>query len=361
MLTMNALQLVPAADASISSFQGFLGCIFSERNKKHSFEYIYAYADKTCGHVFKCIDEHRLQPKDVIRPISWLFALCESVGADLESALVFRYPGICSYCLSRPCVCHRASKLPFDGRSVHEAQTTIRQAAEAFSNNAKVVSLEFMTSELAAIYPQNEVLWMYHGPERQLAKIHEELAEVHDAFEAYKLGRKSMTAQKVALEIADVFAWLLSLWHIAYPTKGIGRALVDEYSDGCGVCGKWPCSCQDYNSGSGALMDPLLSELRKHLNEEREGDLNEHRDVIDPLIAAIDAALDSDDKPLMQRARWEALVGLGQLLAHVHKIRNALASEVKTPSVIERLEKVVRAGSNVEKLIGWVGSILRNL
>lgn len=75
------------------------------------------------------------------------------------------------------------------------------------------------------------------GLERTLLRTFQELAELSDAI------HKEKTMQDIEDEIADVFAWIISIANLL--DIDLGRALINKYNNACSKCGKNPCECID--------------------------------------------------------------------------------------------------------------------
>ena len=75
------------------------------------------------------------------------------------------------------------------------------------------------------------------GVEKTLKRTFEELEELQEAIE------NKGSAQALADEFADVFAWLCSLANLL--EIDVSEAFYEKYSDVCSKCKKSPCDCPE--------------------------------------------------------------------------------------------------------------------
>jgi NTP pyrophosphatase (non-canonical NTP hydrolase) len=127
-------------------------------------------------------------------------------------------------------------------------------------------SLSNAVSVLAKVYPNNEIIWHHAGPWHLLAKMQEEIGELHEAISKFSSSRKPKSA--IGEELADACAWVLSAWGIVFPNRSLDDALIDYYQHDCPVCRRFPCSCTDRSDRAAELVDPrVLDAIRSHLDE----------------------------------------------------------------------------------------------
>jgi NTP pyrophosphatase (non-canonical NTP hydrolase) len=75
------------------------------------------------------------------------------------------------------------------------------------------------------------------GMERTLLRTFQELAELSDAIS------KDRGMEYIESEIADVFAWVISIANLL--EINLGEALLNKYNNACSRCEKTPCECLD--------------------------------------------------------------------------------------------------------------------
>ncbi len=75
------------------------------------------------------------------------------------------------------------------------------------------------------------------GIEHTLLRTFQELAELSDAI------NKEKPMQEIQDELADVYAWVLSIANLL--GIDVGGALLKKYNNACSRCGKAPCVCPE--------------------------------------------------------------------------------------------------------------------
>lgn len=262
-------QLKPLPDSEIRGFQQYLSALYGPVNQGHPWEYLYGYLARSVGYLSKSVLERKQEKIQFVRSLSWLMTLAEKVGVDLQTAYEERFPGICPYCLQLNCVCYKTGKQPPQPLAAHRVLERLQDAKGSFTIMKQAFTpftLDAAMRLQAKIYPHNEIAWHYAGPVHHLMKIHEEVAEIHEATSKFNIGQKPLVA--VQDEFADVLGWLLSSWNMVKPGEAINDALVDFYLNGCPVCAAFPCVCQPHRARAEALFDPaFLSAIRKQVEE----------------------------------------------------------------------------------------------
>ena len=252
----------------VNFYQEYLAGLYSRINTKRSFENIYGYVHRTIGHFGKTIDSESTAPEDFVLPISWIFSLATKLNVKLQDAVLRKYPGICPYCLESICVCYRTKKQPLVPIPLYKVKEEKSAKRQIMALSSKVYNLEAISLLIRDIYTVNEVIWLTAGPWRHIAKLSEELAEIHEAHGSYRKNEKPLSS--VADEVADIFAWMLGAWGIMYSNKSLDDLFVSYYYSGCPVCRERShCVCGLYDSRLESLLDfskisafePLLMEL----------------------------------------------------------------------------------------------------
>ena len=75
------------------------------------------------------------------------------------------------------------------------------------------------------------------GMERTLLRTFQELAELSDTI------HKERPISEVEDEVADVFAWVISIANLL--EIDLGKVLLEKYNNACSRCGNTPCDCSD--------------------------------------------------------------------------------------------------------------------
>lgn len=75
------------------------------------------------------------------------------------------------------------------------------------------------------------------GMDRTLLRTFQELAELSDAIS------KGMPVQEIEAEVADIFAWVISIANLL--EIDLGEVLLNKYKNACSRCDNVPCNCID--------------------------------------------------------------------------------------------------------------------
>ena len=100
------------------------------------------------------------------------------------------------------------------------------------------------------------------------SKLFEEVAELHEAIDKYKIGSKSK--ENVEEEVADVLAWILSIWIGVNKGTSLDEEIKNYFYNHCPVCNVIPCKCKWGDSRIQGLVDPEKFADLRVLFEELE-------------------------------------------------------------------------------------------
>jgi len=342
---------------TLRTVQQYLKGLYTKPNSQREFTDYYAYLDRTAGYLCKAIYEN-FSKKDVlknnevtimegmfIRPISWLFTLSESLGVDLEDAFLRQFPEICPYCLQRECVCFKTHQRPLQDMPAFRIREEMEAHYNRIVNKIKIagdnpITLDWAVQNITKIYGVNEIVWYYAGPWYHISKIHEEIAEIHEAYMRYKRG--SVNVFVVASEIADVFAWILGAWGIVFPKRSLADAFKSYYLNECPVCHVNPCKCDLFAGRPEGIIDyAQLEEVKETLESLREL-LPRYEKDIQELIKSIDAAIETQSEPI-------AKTSLGQILEKIERWTHS--GEVISGNTLTMLEHITRIALTLSRFM----------
>ena len=284
---------------TISSFQRSLEELYDKTNKDLSLEYIYGYLSRSLGYLCRNLAHKRANETEFIRPLSWLSALSSRIGCSMEKAFVSRYPDCCPHCLELTCICRKTGKQPREYIPAYEVRNKLEERYNTVINSGRIISFDVGRKIVATVYPGNEIAWEYGGPWHHIAKLYEEVSEVHEAVSGFISGKKTLAA--VEEEIADVLAWVLGAWEIHLSDRSLDKEFVNYYYKGCPVCGAKPCTCKPNSSRAEGLVDPsYLTQLKADLERLARQIPADHITEVDDLIRSADAALQDQNDILMR-------------------------------------------------------------
>ena len=310
---------------TIREFQGYFREIYP--NNDLSEDYIYAYFSRTVSYLCKNLSSRHNSTDSFIETVAWLFSLANKFEIDIQEAVLRRYPGVCHYCISRPCQCHKTLKQPVSRiplyKVVEELEARYRSTATIPS-----VTIDWFAKQIDEIYQNNDILWTNAGPWRHLMKMQEEVGEIHEAYTGYIRGRKSKMS--LANEFADVSGWIFGAWSITHRGKSFSESLKNYYMGGCPVCSKDVCVCEPRAGRSKELLDEVkLKEIQLsflNLAEQYPNDT----EVFEDLEASFQTALKSEDEGVRRQTILKARNSLGKILDSSGKVSKNANSVFKT-------------------------------
>lgn len=253
---------------SVSEFQNYIKDLFGNANTSHSFEYIYSYLTRNSSYLSRSILRSGENIDFFIKSFSWLFALSDKLNIDLEAALRKKFPDVCPYCISTPCVCAETGKKPphYKAEWVIKTELNDKYFSLINANSTKTLSLDNAVIGINTLYPANRSIWAAYGSTYHFSRLFEEIGEIHEGYGAFATKERSI--DNLRDELADVFAWLLSAWGIAHKQLPLSDAFIKYYYDGCPVCNSNPCKCKDYSSRAQALVKiEDLDEFKKLISD----------------------------------------------------------------------------------------------
>ena len=241
------------SSATLAAEQKLLLDMYGTVNKSRSREYIFSYLARSVGYLSKSINAHQKEHVHLARSLSWLLALSNKLDISLEASFVTKYPGVCPYCVTAPCVCYQTHKKPYKPMPIGDVIDTLHYKKDQYTATTGPQTLTSVQRTLQQIYPHNNAVVKYAGPAFILLKLHEELAELHEAMSKFAIGERKLIA--VEEEAADVLAWIVAAASACFPGENLDDLLVGHYAKGCPVCTSVVCKCLDYGSRATGLLD----------------------------------------------------------------------------------------------------------
>lgn len=238
---------------TIQEYQNYLLRLYGDSNKERGSDYLYGYLSRSTAYLGKNLSVEKATDQHFFRSLSWLYALANFYELDLQTSLFSRFPDICPYCITTPCICFRTKKSPAKPKAAYKIKEEIDAKYNVLARSTHDWSLGSAIKKLSIIYPNNEVIWHHAGPWYLIAKMQEEVGELHEAISKYEIGRKPKSA--ISEELSDTFAWLLSAWGIVFRGRSIDDAFLDYFDNDCPVCTSFPCKCSERADRAAELVD----------------------------------------------------------------------------------------------------------
>lgn len=285
---------------TISSFQRSLEQLYGNTNKGLSTEYMYGYLSRSLGYLCRNLAHKEANETEFIRPLSWLSALSSRIGCNMEKAFVSRYPDCCPHCLELQCICRKTGKKPRERIPAYEVRNRLEERYNTVINSGRIIGFDAGRKIIATVYPGNEIAWEYGGPWHHIAKLYEEVSEVHEALSGFINRKKPLAA--VEEEIADVLAWILGAWDIQWTDRSLDEEFVNYYYNGCPVCPSTTmCICTPNSSRAEGLIDAsYLMQLQGDLERLAKQLPADHVAEVNDLIRSAESALQDQNDILMR-------------------------------------------------------------
>lgn len=318
----------------IKDSQVFLHELYGEVNKEREWDYLIGFLNRTSSYLCKKVVEKKQTAAHFVKPLSWLFEIASKFNIDVDESFFKKYPLICPYCMTKPCLCFKTNKQPYKDIPAYEIEENMISKYLRLDEENFTKDFESACKNIFELYPNNEVIWHYAGPWYQFVKLFEEIGELHEAISRYEKGIYEKGA--IEGEIADVFAWLLSLWITVYPEKNLQSVLIDYYYKGCPVCKNNPCCCKDRSNRIGELIDlENFREIGQYLVTLSDHIPIDHKEKIVKMVKSIDSVLKTQKEAVANAA-------ITQTKHELSKLRETLpALDKKGDSLFNTLTKLM--------------------
>lgn len=282
--------------STINDLQLKIAAIYKNANKEKDFEYMYGFLIRKTSYLSRGFLRNGDAKKYYIQSLSWLVAICDKIDINLQDEYLKKFPNCCPYCISSPCACIQTHKQPISKMNAFNAKKELINKFQAINNspNPQAKNLDTLVENINIIYPSNRTIWSVHGAFYHFTRLFEELGEMHEAYSAIQ-SHGSQLKNNLGEEIADITAWLLSIWAISEPELKLSDEIVDYYIDGCPVCRESICRCSDYSDRQDivVLKEQALNEIKAEL-KKLELVLKGRDAEIYTLIESVDMALKND-------------------------------------------------------------------
>lgn len=321
-----------------------INSIYAHRNESLSFEYIYSYLTRKISFLsrefIRGSDDDRSKLKHTyIDALSWLIAISEKMDIDLEDAFIRKFPGVCPYCVKSPCQCSQTHRKP-------EFSENLKRIKDELESNYNYTYLTpqkkirvYTPRMINEIYPANRNVFNTFGGFYLSSRLFEELGELHQAYSKYKSDER-YPKKNISEELADVTAWMLSLWDIVFKEIDLGDEISNYYVDGCPSCHTKKCVCENYRGRFlltdkkiellSSIKELIVNEIQNNPNSDPNGKLELVTRSID---LAITSRVDTDERltinelnTAIQSAQSESS---GALYLSISRVMKELSSDAE--------------------------------
>jgi len=153
---------------------------------------------------------------------SWFMSLMNKLHIDIEEEIWKRFPYVCSYCASCPCVCKEK-----------KIQTRHKPVIDETKHPKTFADVQQMFEE---IYPPQT-----RSIEDAGIHVAEEMGELSEALLKYRGSRKDDDFRSVIVEAADFFSCVMGVFNSLHIVAA--KELSQIFDHNCHACKKVPCEC----------------------------------------------------------------------------------------------------------------------
>ncbi|MEI7215419.1 hypothetical protein WCT79_00185 [Pectobacterium carotovorum] len=316
--------------------------IYGKKNKSLDFEYMYSFLTRKTSYLTRefiradGVDKSKIK-ETYIESLSWLIAISQYLETDLESSFFSKFPGICPYCIKSPCRCSQTHRKPEFTSNARKIKEELAYSKDAIYRNGKTQI--YAPDMINDIYPSNKNIFNIFGGFYHSSRLFEELGELHEAYAKLKED-KFYSKTNLDDELADILAWMLSLWGIMFKDTDLGDAIDNYYIKGCPSCNSSECICDDYSGRmvSTSSRNEALGKIKSLIRKEVENTSSNEEDVILKLessILSIDDAISSGSESDARRTVAE----VDSALAFIYQTTPTLSPTPNQTELLCELDK----------------------
>lgn len=212
-------------DTSIKEYQQFVREVYGLANDRYfSVQDMLANVERFMTRSLKGIRKGDAQRTKLNLMISssWFMSMLNQLHIDIEEEVWKRFPHMCSYCASCPCVC-KAQK-------IQTRQTVV------IDETKRPKTMEGFQKMFNEIYPAQTRTLDHAG-----VHLVEEMGEVAEAILTYRGNHNDEDFKKVILECADLVSCIMGVFNSL--DVNLAKELSVVFNENCHACKKSPCVC----------------------------------------------------------------------------------------------------------------------
>ncbi|MBN2198190.1 hypothetical protein JW698_03345 [Candidatus Wolfebacteria bacterium] len=216
-------------DTTIKEYQAFIKEIYGLPNDRYfNLQDMIVNMERFATRGLKGIrKENKEKTKiNLLISFSWFISITNQLHIDIEEELWKRFPYVCFYCASCPCVCgkDKGKPLPKENIDLNKKPKTLSQFQAMFEE----------------IYPSRHRTLEHSG-------VHfiEEIGEFSEALLRYRSNRQKKDFKEVETEAADLASCCMEVFSSL--GKDMAKELSKLFSNNCHICHKIPCECNFKN------------------------------------------------------------------------------------------------------------------
>jgi len=212
-------------NVTIKKFQGFIKEVYGLSNNRYfSLGDMVINMERFLMRGLKGIRKKNDQKTKInlLLSLSWFMSIMNRLHIDIEDEIWKRFPYLCSYCGTYPCLCKK--------EKVEKRRKVI------INNKKRPKTLKQFQKMFDDIYPSSARTLEHAG-----VHLAEEVGEFSEAIMTFRGAHKDEDFSRVELEAADLSSCLVGVFNSL--EEDIADGLVKLYSKNCHVCKKAPCIC----------------------------------------------------------------------------------------------------------------------
>lgn len=212
-------------DITIKEYQGFVKEVYGLHNDRYFSNWdmisnVGRFAMRGLKGIRK--EDRKKTRINLLISFSWFTSTMNQLHIDLENEVWQRFPFMCSYCASCPCVCKE--------EKVEERKEVV------IDEEKRPRTLEDFQNMFNMIYPSEKRTLEHAG-----IHLAEELGEFSEVMLGYRGSHKDIDFRKIPLEAADIFSCFIGVFNSL--GMSVAKELATMFFDNCHVCHKTPCQC----------------------------------------------------------------------------------------------------------------------
>jgi NTP pyrophosphatase (non-canonical NTP hydrolase) len=212
-------------DTTIKEYQNFVKEVYGLSNERYfNLEDMFINVERFIMRGLKGIrkgDKEKIKINLLIAN-SWFTSIMNQLHIDLENEVWKRFPYLCSYCASCPCLCKE--------KRVESRQKVLGDEKK------RPKTLEEFQKMFKEIYPPQKRSLEHAG-----VHLAEELGEFSEAILVYRGERRKEDFEEIKLESADLFSCFMGVFNVL--GINVAKELSVIFSNNCHVCKNAPCTC----------------------------------------------------------------------------------------------------------------------
>ena len=212
-------------NVTISQYQQFVKEVYGLSNDRYfSLQDMLANVERFMTRSLKGIrkNDHEKIRINLIISLSWFMSMMNQLHIDIEEKIWERFPYLCSYCASCPCVC-KTQKIQTKQKVVIDNKIRPKMFKEFQEMFNKIYPASKRTLDNAGVH------------------LIEEMGETTEAILNYRGNHNDQDFNNIVIESADLMSCIVGVFNSL--EINLAEELAYMFNENCHVCKKAPCTC----------------------------------------------------------------------------------------------------------------------